>query len=145
MPLGRTVRIMESKEVWVMNIRGERKRSQGFTLIEVMIAVIIVGILSAIAYPSYLDYVRRGHQTEAQGQMMEFASALEAHRAKNFSYSGASVGTLAPALNANEHYTPNLALGNGNQSFTITATPSSSLLAGMPVLTLNSLGEASWD
>lgn len=123
---------------------GQRS-SRGFTLIEIMIVVIIVGILASIAYPSYLDHVRRGHQTEAQGQIMEFASALEAHRAKNFSYSGASVSALAPALNHNDHYTPDLALSNNDQSYTITATPSSSLMSGMPILTLNSAGVASWD
>ncbi|EZQ18921.1 secretion protein [Halopseudomonas bauzanensis] len=121
---------------------GQRS-SRGFTLIEIMIVVIIVGILASIAYPSYLDHVRRGHQTEAQGQIMEFASALEAHRAKNFSYSGASVSALAPALNNNDHYTPNLALSNSDQSYTITATPSSSLMSGMPELKL--LSDGSWE
>lgn len=122
-----------------------KARMKGFTLIEIMIVVVILGILAAIAYPSYTEHVRRGHQTEAQGQIMEFSSALEAHRAKNFSYSGAALVSLAPALNSNLHYTTVLTLGNGNQSYTITATPSSSAMSGMPVLTLNSNGEASWD
>lgn len=123
---------------------GQRS-SRGFTLIEIMIVVIIVGILASIAYPSYLDHVRRGHQTEAQGQIMELASALEAHRAKNFTYSGASVSALAPALNSNEHYNTALALSNGNQAYTITATPASSLMSSMPPLTLNNTGVASWE
>jgi len=135
---------MGSKEMRVMNIRGERKRSQGFTLIEVMIAVIIVGILSAIAYPSYLDYVRRGHETEAQGQMMELAAALEAHRAKNFSYAGASISGLTPHIASNQHYNHVLALGGGNLSFTITSTPTGSLMSGMPTLTLDNDGNTSW-
>lgn len=128
-----------------MNKVIARKSNQGFTLIELMIAVAIIGILAAIAYPSYRDFVRRGHQTEAQGQIMEFAAALEAHKAKNFSYSGASVSALAPTLNSNPHYSTNLALSNGNQGFTITASPSSALMSGMPTLTLDSTGSASWD
>lgn len=122
-----------------------RTSNAGFTLLEIMIAVIIIAILSAIAYPSYRDYVRSGHETEAQGQILELASALEAHRAKNFSYQGAGIGALAPRLNANRHYASRLVLSNGNQSFTITATPSSSLMTGMPVLTLDSAGTASWE
>ena len=128
-----------------MNKVIARKSNQGFTLIEVMIAVAIIGILAAIAYPSYRDFVRRGHQTEAQGQLMEFAAALEAYKAKNFSYSGASVSSLAPTLNSNPHYSTNLTLSNGNQGFTITASPSSALMSGMPTLTLDSTGSASWD
>ena len=128
----------------MIDFTGQRF-SKGFTLIEIMIVVIIVGILASIAYPSYLDHVRRGHQTEAQGQVMELAAALEAHRAKNFTYSGASISALAPALSNNEHYNTVLTPGGNNQSYTITAAPSSSLMSGMPILTLNSAGVASWD
>ncbi|SDS65578.1 type IV pilus assembly protein PilE [Halopseudomonas litoralis] len=122
-----------------------RKLSKGFTLIEIMIVVTIIGILASIAYPSYLDYVRRGHQTEAQGQMMELASALEEHRAKNFTYSGATLSALSPSLAANAHYNAALALGANNQSYTITSNTSSSLMSGMPALTLDNRGTASWD
>lgn len=119
--------------------------AKGFTLIEVMIVVAIVGILAAIAYPSYTEYVKRGHQAEAQGQIMELASALEAHRAKNFTYSGATLAALSPALNNSSHYTAVITPSNNNQAYTITATPSTTSMSGMPILTLNSDGTASWD
>lgn len=121
------------------------RRTRGFTLVEVMIVVVIVGIIASIAYPSYREHVKRGYETEAKGQMMEAAAALEGYRAKNFTYVGANLPTLAPTLEDNDKYNAVLALGDGNSSYTITATPSSSLMSGMDTLELKSNGEASWD
>ena len=61
-------------------------RGGGFTLIEVMITVAIVGILAAIAYPSYLDQVRRGNRTEAKAVLMENAQFLERNYTVNNCY-----------------------------------------------------------
>jgi len=121
------------------------KRSRGFTLIELMIAVVIMGILVSIAYPAYQDHVRRTRQADAQGQIMAFGSALERYRGKHFSYDGATLPALAPELNGNSDYNVVFAIGGGNQSYTITATAQGSLMTGMPILTLSSAGEASWD
>lgn len=59
----------------------------GFTLIEVMIVVAIVAILSAVAYPSYLEYVRRGARSEARAAMLKMAQYQE----RNFSDRGVYV------------------------------------------------------
>lgn len=121
------------------------RRLAGFSLIELMVVVVIVGILAAIAYPSYTRYIRNANEAEAQGQIMELASSLEAHRAKHFSYAGATIAALAPALNSNGNYSSALTLSNSNQTYTITVTPSSGLMSGMPTLSLTSGGRPSWD
>lgn len=48
-------------------------RHSGFSLIELMVVVAIIGILAALAYPSYLDHVRKGHRAKGQALLMELA------------------------------------------------------------------------
>lgn len=52
-------------------------RQTGFTLIEVMIVVAIIGILSSIAYPSYTEYVRKGHRAKAMAGLLQVAQWME--------------------------------------------------------------------
>ena len=62
------------------------RRRQGFTLIEVMITVAIIAILSAIAYPSYQQYIRRGKRAAAQSQMLDIASREQQFLLANRAY-----------------------------------------------------------
>ena len=65
------------------------KKAQGFTLIELMIAIAIVGIIAAIAIPSYTQYVEDAAIANAKASLMGLATALERHRAQNNTYTGA--------------------------------------------------------
>jgi type IV pilus assembly protein PilE len=62
-------------------------RQRGFTLIELMITVAIIGILASIAYPSYQQYVLSSRRAEAQSEMLRIQLGLEKWRANNNTYS----------------------------------------------------------
>ena len=62
------------------------KPQNGFTLIEIMIVVAIIGILSAIAYPSYTEQVRKGKRAKLAGMMLECAAIQERRYTLNNTY-----------------------------------------------------------
>ena len=67
-----------------------KRSSQGFTLIELMITVAIIGIIASIAYPSYQEQVRKTRRANAQSDLVELASFMERYYTENFTYVGAA-------------------------------------------------------
>ncbi|MBI1395084.1 MAG: prepilin-type N-terminal cleavage/methylation domain-containing protein [Betaproteobacteria bacterium] len=103
------------------------KRQHGITLIELLIAAAIVGILGAIALPAYRDYVIRGKLSDAQSMLGGTRTLLEQYYQDNRSYppqcGGTSAGLPAFTLPTSQYFTYTCGAGaTAGQTFVLTAT-----------------------
>jgi type IV pilus assembly protein PilE len=132
----------------------------GFTLVELMIVIAIVGIIATVGYPSFINVSQSTYRTAGQSDLMAFAGAMEHHKLANYTYQGAAASganTGAPTVFAT--YSPsqegasnkrfNLTISsmdtNGTE-YTITATPvTGGVMADNGVLVYFSDGRKAWD
>lgn len=116
-------------------------RRGGFSLIELIITVAVIGILAAVAYPSYLDYVRRGNRSAAQTFMMTVAQRQEQYLLTNRSYAGTiSALSLTQPTETDGRYTFALSTtGTPPTGYLISATAIGSQAVDGP-LSLSSTG-----
>lgn len=103
--------------------RPAPSRANGFTLIELMIVVAVIGILAAIAYPNYVDYVRSARRAEAKSLVLRAANQEEKIYTQTNAYVGGMDRLGLPSQTDNEAYAVSAtASGADDQAFHIVAT-----------------------
>lgn len=126
-------------------------RTKGFTLIELMITLAIIGVLAGIAYPSYLSYVTRTSREAAKTELLELAGVQERIYLNSNAYSpnvataynGQATGGLGKAggKTKDAKYNITVDITTPSQTFALTATPvSGTTQAADGAIAINSSG-----
>ncbi|WP_218954020.1 MULTISPECIES: type IV pilin protein [Acinetobacter] len=136
----------------------EIKAKRGFTLLELVTVVAILGVIAAIAFPSYQNSVRKTKRAEVQAEMAEISSKLQRFKLANFHYVQSTRGGVITPINLTRvgysSATPNsenglyqyrLAFNANATEWTLTATPiTTGMQKGTGALTLNHAGQQCW-
>ena len=96
---------------------------KGFSLIELMIVVAVIGILAAIAYPAYQDYVTRAKRSDAMNTIAAFRIAQEKYRANNTTYTTNIALLSGVSATSNEGYYSMSVVSAASSTYVIVAEP----------------------
>lgn len=128
-----------------------RSKAQGFTLIELMMAIAIIGILAAIAWPQYQKYVVRNNRVAMQSELMLIASAFERFRSQQLTYKNATPALIYGATKYPKSgvalYDLNFTVDDSGLTWTVTAVPATGGLqakANDGALAIDSTGRRCW-
>src|SRR5438105_1374206 len=110
--------------------RGRVMKARGFTLLEVLITVVIVGVLALIAYPSYQNQIQKSRRAEGKSAVLAAAVQLERYFTERNTYATATLGASGVYPSQSEHGYYGLTLGGLSASgYTLTAAPAGAQVA----------------
>lgn len=102
--------------------RSGRKKSLGFTLIELMMVVAIIAILAAVALPSYFDSIQKSRRADAMDALLTLQNQQEKWRANDTDYGTLTELTGAATANSSDGYYTLTVGGLSAVAYTLTAT-----------------------
>lgn len=136
------------------NVVSYKKNQNGFSLLELMVTILIIGILASIAIPSYSSYMAKARRADGKAALVNFGNAMERYYTEKYTYTGAATGgndtgsptifaTEAPLDGDNKYYDLTINAATAT-TYTLRATPKGAQ-AGDGYLELTSTGVRRWN